>query len=57
VDGTQATCGSCHNLPPIGHVEANITACSTCHQGIVDSDGNIIDTDKHINGEKNVFGN
>ena len=53
----QADCGSCHDLPPQGHIPAEITACGNCHTGIVDSDGNIIDTDKHINGEKNVFGN
>jgi len=59
VDGSQASCGSCHNLPPEGHVPAvlPISSCRNCHTGIVDSDGNIIDTDKHINGEKNVFGN
>ena len=53
----QADCGSCHELPPQGHIPAEITDCGNCHTGIVDSDGNIIDTDKHINGEKNVFGN
>jgi hypothetical protein len=36
---------------------ATIEFCGTCHTGIVDAEGNIIDTDKHINGEINVFGN
>jgi hypothetical protein len=59
VDGTQAQCGSCHNLPPDGHIPAQITACGGCHSGIVDSNGEIVDSlrYKHLNGEKNVFGN
>ena len=57
VGAGQADCGTCHGLPPTGHVPAEIQFCSTCHQGIVDPDGNIIDQTKHINGEKNVFGN
>jgi hypothetical protein len=61
VDGTQASCGTCHMLPPEGHQNAgndpDALTCSGCHTGIVDPNGNIIDTDKHINGEKNVFGN
>ncbi len=61
VDGTQALCGTCHDLPPQGHQNAggdpNATTCSGCHIDIVDANGNIIDQTKHINGEKNVFGN
>lgn len=59
VDGTQAECGSCHNLPPDGHIAATLDACGGCHSGIVDTDGNIVDSlkFKHINGEINVFGN
>jgi hypothetical protein len=53
----QADCGTCHGLPPTGHVPHAIEFCSTCHTDVVDSDGNIINTEKHINGEKNVFGN
>lgn len=61
VDGTQAMCGSCHLLPPTGHQNAgndpDALTCGSCHTGIVDSEGNIIDSTKHINGEINVFGN
>jgi Geobacter CxxxxCH...CXXCH motif (GSu_C4xC__C2xCH) len=59
VDDSQAECGSCHNLPPVGHIAATLDACGGCHSGIVDSEGNIVDSlkYKHINGEKNVFGN
>lgn len=57
VDGTQAVCGSCHGLPPIGHMSSALTGCVNCHQGVVDNQGKIIDKTKHMNGIKNVFGN
>jgi predicted CxxxxCH...CXXCH cytochrome family protein len=57
VDGTEGACGTCHGLPPKGHQVSDLRSCGTCHQGIVDSRGNIIDPVKHINGEVNVFGN
>ena len=47
------TCGSCHGLPPIGHVRN--MSCATCHFTVVDADRNIIDPSKHINGEIDVF--
>ena len=57
VDGSQAQCGSCHGLPPEGHIEYTIDLCGSCHQGIVDVNGNIVDSlkYKHINGLRNVF--
>ena len=57
VDGSQAACGTCHGLPPTGHVAATLNTCVNCHAGVVDNQGNIIDQTKHINGIKNVFGN
>lgn len=57
VDGTEAKCGTCHGLPPTGHQEAELRSCATCHTGVVDERGNIIDNTKHINGQINVFGN
>lgn len=57
VDGTEAQCGSCHGLPPEGHKYAPLKDCAGCHVGVIDSDGNIIDQSKHINGVINVFGN
>ena len=56
VDQNEAECGSCHGLPPEGHIAAPLTACYQCHQGVVDPSGNIIDKSKHINGEKNARG-
>jgi hypothetical protein len=49
VDGGEAECGTCHGLPPIGHI--NIPTCNSCHSSVVDADLNIIDPSKHINGE------
>ncbi len=56
MDGSQDSCGTCHGLPPTGHIDAPLTACYLCHQGIVDENGNIVDKDKHINGRKNARG-
>lgn len=60
VDGTQAACGTCHDLPPKGHVgyqQMSINECVVCHKGVVDANGNIIDKDRHINGKVNIRGN
>lgn len=51
---SEAACGTCHGLPPTGHFAT--TLCSRCHTGIIDINGNIIDSTKHINGKVNVFG-
>ncbi len=56
VDGSQDSCGTCHGLPPTGHIYAPITACFLCHQGVVDENGKIIDQNKHINGYKSARG-
>lgn len=64
VDGSQDKCGSCHDLPPIGHIgdkfsqiPISVTQCYLCHEGVVDQNGKIIDQSKHINGEANARGN
>lgn len=54
VDGTEAKCGSCHGLPPEGHIKVPMNACVSCHPTVVDEAGNIIDKTKHINGVVNV---
>jgi predicted CxxxxCH...CXXCH cytochrome family protein len=51
-----AECGSCHSLPPTGHISASLSGCAGCHPSVVNSAGEIIDTSKHINGLINVFG-
>lgn len=55
-DGTQTACGTCHGLPPTGHVAYSINTCTICHQGVVDDKGNITDPKKHMNGKVDVFG-
>jgi predicted CxxxxCH...CXXCH cytochrome family protein len=59
VNQGEAQCGSCHGLPPEGHISEGITIteCYTCHEGVVDQNGNIEDINLHINGEKNSRGN
>lgn len=51
------TCNFCHGLPPTGHIAATPDACANCHTSVVNSDGEIIDKNKHINGKINVFNN
>jgi predicted CxxxxCH...CXXCH cytochrome family protein len=56
----QAACGSCHTLPPAGHItlQGTVTAatCYRCHPGTVDTSGNIIvnastGQSLHVNGQ------
>jgi len=57
VDRSEVQCGSCHGLPPEGHISVPQNSCYMCHQGVIDSDGKIIDISKHINGIANARGN
>ena len=62
VDGSQAACGTCHDLPPMGHIQnafigtsPTAMVCNGCHPGTVDASGNIIvdaqtGLSNHING-------
>lgn len=56
-DANTAACGTCHDLPPAGHLATDITlnSCTNCHGAVVDANGKIIDNTKHINGQVNVF--
>jgi predicted CxxxxCH...CXXCH cytochrome family protein len=59
---SQATCGTCHGLPPQDnsqwHALAATTPCATCHGGSIDADGGLIFTSlpdggvssKHVDG-------
>jgi hypothetical protein len=53
VNTGQALCGSCHGLPPDGHIEAN--TCGGCHADVVDDNFNITNKFLHINGQIDVF--
>ena len=53
----QATCGSCHGLPPTGHISISV-GCNGCHPGTVAADGTIIvntatGASLHVNGQAN----
>jgi predicted CxxxxCH...CXXCH cytochrome family protein len=57
---SEAACGTCHDLPPKGHIgyqQFPISSCISCHAEVVDAEGNIIDKTKHINGKVDVRGN
>lgn len=57
--GSEAQCGSCHALPPQGHIGFGVfqvTVCGGCHTGVVDGNGKIIDRTKHINGKIDALG-
>lgn len=57
VDGSQVLCGSCHDLPPKGHIgPIPLTECFTCHGNVVDENGKIINPSLHINGTADVRG-
>lgn len=56
VDGSEAKCGTCHGLPPKGHIASDLRSCATCHVGVVNNLGAIIDPVKHMDGKPNVFG-
>jgi predicted CxxxxCH...CXXCH cytochrome family protein len=49
-----ADCGTCHDLPPKGHI--SVATCDGCHGDVVDSEFNIINPDLHINGLYDVGG-
>ncbi len=57
VGQSEAECGSCHGLPPTGHIPETVEFCGFCHLGIVDVNGNIVDSlkYKHINGVIDVI--
>jgi len=52
--GNETQCGTCHGLPPAGHIQVPLSSCYTCHPGVVDEQGNILDKSLHINGMINA---
>lgn len=53
VDGSQATCGSCHGLPPPApHPRGDLNpTCSACHETIEPDNRTFRRPDLHVNGE------
>jgi predicted CxxxxCH...CXXCH cytochrome family protein len=52
----ESVCNKCHGIAPVGHEPYTETACTSCHTGITDANGNIQDRTKHIDGKIVVFG-
>lgn len=49
----RVVCGSCHGTPPTGHFgDYNLQQCSLCHSSAINSEGEIIDSTKHVNRMK-----
>jgi hypothetical protein len=47
VGSGEAACGTCHGLPPVGHIPA--ASCEGCHFTVVDGNFNIINKNRHMN--------
>jgi predicted CxxxxCH...CXXCH cytochrome family protein len=52
VDGTQATCGTCHALPPPApHPRGELNpTCSACHEDIGPDNATFVRPDLHVDG-------
>jgi predicted CxxxxCH...CXXCH cytochrome family protein len=50
----EAACGTCHGLPPKGHIAFPLTACIGCHDDVTDANGAILNKAKHMNGKINM---
>jgi predicted CxxxxCH...CXXCH cytochrome family protein len=50
----EAACGTCHGLPPKGHIDVPITSCAGCHGDVTDERGAIFNKAKHMNGKINL---
>jgi predicted CxxxxCH...CXXCH cytochrome family protein len=53
--GDEIECGTCHGLPPDGHVSADLDDCGFCHSGTVSPEGMIVDVKLHMNGKVNTI--
>ena len=54
VNGTQASCGTCHGLPPSAPHPQN-TDCALCHGDVIGSGGVWVDPSRHIDGVVDVI--
>ena len=53
VDGTQASCGTCHGLPPASP-HPDEAGCYRCHGNVVDRDMTFVDGSLHVNGRVDI---
>jgi predicted CxxxxCH...CXXCH cytochrome family protein len=51
----EAECGTCHGLPPAGHLHYAVTRCNACHGDVIDPTGHIQNKSKHMNGRINLI--
>jgi len=51
---TDGACGSCHGLPPQGHIPFALSACYSCHGDVMDASGNLKNKALHMNGKINM---
>lgn len=56
VDGSQATCGSCHGVAPPAPHPANASKCATCHPTLEEDSVTFRDPASHIDGKVDVVG-
>ncbi len=54
VDGSQASCGTCHGVPPSAPHPAN-AQCYSCHPDTID-ESFVLDIDHHVNGSVELAG-
>ena len=52
VDGSEATCGSCHGLPPPPpHPNSDVYPCHACHFNVADDDRSFLRPELHVDGK------
>ncbi len=54
-DPSSGECGTCHDLPPVGHDAAGLDECWDCHGTVIDPSGEIIDASKHADGMIDLY--
>ena len=55
---TEAACGTCHGMPPTGHVNfgTSVSTCTSCHYLDPATRSGSLDKSTHMNGKVDLFG-
>ena len=55
---SQAACGTCHDLPPAGHMDfgSSVSTCTSCHYLDPSKQSGPLDKTIHINGKIDLYG-